>query len=70
MTLDKAKRITIFFMVTATVIILGYDAFIVWQTNTDASISWTFWTYAKKYPVIPFAWGVLSGHLFWTQEKA
>jgi hypothetical protein len=34
----------------------------------QATISWWIWTNSVKYPIIPFAIGVLMGHLFWNQS--
>jgi hypothetical protein len=50
------------------VLLIGYDVWTAIKKGATTTISWTLWTYAQQYPIIPFALGVLMGHLFWVQH--
>jgi len=54
--------------VTAAVIVflLVYDVYAVVTGGVKNTISWEVLQASKNYPVIPFAVGVVAGHLFWT----
>lgn len=51
-------------------ILIAYDIWVIIKRGVDQSISWQMYQIAKAYPVIPFALGVLMGHLFWVQHGA
>lgn len=57
--------------VTTWVIVAAAAALIVWDIRVAANaipgdtISELMLAYARAHPWLPFAWGVLSGHLFW-----
>jgi uncharacterized membrane protein len=70
MTVQKVQSITIIVIVAAIVVLLGYDTWAAFTGTTNATISWVTWTYAHKYPIIPFLVGGLCGHLFFTQTSA
>ena len=51
-----------------TVVILGlYDIYALYRGGFVNTISWQIYFYSKKYPIIPFAIGILMGHIFWNQ---
>jgi hypothetical protein len=58
---------------TLTVIVLTafflifYDIYAVCKGGFDNTISWKIYSLAQQYPIIPFAFGVLMGHFFWSQ---
>lgn len=58
------KRITAWFILAAVIIIIGYDAFVMYKAGNTATISHFMYTEAFKVPAIPFAWGLLMGHFF------
>jgi hypothetical protein len=33
------------------------------------TISGRIWDWSKEYPMLPFCFGVLAGHLFWQENK-
>lgn len=49
--------------------LIGYDVWTAIEHGGPSTISWTLWTLAKGYPVIPFAIGFVMGHLFWVQQS-
>lgn len=63
--MNKVKTITGVFIVAAFLVIVGYDVWAVLAGGIEATISEVVWEYATSYPIIPFATGVLCGHLFW-----
>lgn len=44
------------------------DVYLVSKGGFQATISWWIYTNWVKYPIIPFAFGVLMGHFFWNQS--
>jgi hypothetical protein len=44
-----------------------FDIYLFFSKGFDGTISWLIYGWAKLYPIIPFAFGVLAGHLFWSQ---
>lgn len=58
--------LTTLFVVSAVCVITMFD---IWQLATkgiDATISKLLMQAAHRWPIIPFALGVVCGHLFWT----
>lgn len=43
---------------------LIYDAFAL-SKSYESTISWTLYSGAKKWPIIPLLFGITLGHLFW-----
>lgn len=64
----NGRKLTIAFILFVVVAGTIFDL-LVWHWYGSAStISWVTWTAAKQWPIIPFAIGVLCGHLFWVQQ--
>lgn len=61
--------ITEIFIIIALVLIIGFDIVIAILQNKDPknfkTISRVIWERSAKHPIIPFAVGMLMGHLFW-----
>ena len=58
------------YIIVATILIIGaYDIYVLIQGGLEATISHVTLTAATSYPIIPFAVGVICGHLFWPQKK-
>lgn len=58
------QRITAYVIFVATVLLLGYDVFAYLNGGVAATISWVLYDQSKEFPIIPFALGLLMGHLF------
>lgn len=54
--------IAVFWIGLALVFVYEVWAFV---KRKDLTITAVTWDWAKRYPVIPFAAGVVAGHLFW-----
>lgn len=63
------KSITVAFIVAVTVGSIVYDVVANAQGGVSATISRVMRAAAMDYPIIPFAVGVLIGHLFWSQGR-
>ena len=56
---------TVSFIVIGVFLIAVFDIFQLVHKGSQATISHTLYAGAQKYPIIPFAIGVVAGHLFW-----
>lgn len=57
---------TIYFIVAISFIIGIVDTcIIIFQKKTENTVSQVLLRLSKQYPIIPFLFGVLAGHLFW-----
>lgn len=54
-------------IIATIIIVLLYDVYAVFKGGFTNTISWVIYSNSLKYPVIPFAAGVLCGHLFASQ---
>jgi len=60
--------VTITFIVITTLIILAYDGFALYKSKkTEYTISYIILKASLKNPIIPFVFGLLMGHFFWSQ---
>lgn len=57
------------FVSISSFIIIAFDVIMALKQNKDPrnfkTISKLVWSASKKYPIVPFAVGILCGHLFW-----
>jgi hypothetical protein len=58
------KTITGIVIGTVAVGLIGYDIWAYFQHDNSTISEW-IWTASKSYPLVPFALGVVAGHLFW-----
>lgn len=63
------RQWTIFVIILSTVLIIGWDIFAYAKGGGVATISSVLLDTSKEYPVLPLAFGVLCGHLFWPQKE-
>lgn len=63
----KDNRFVIGITVLALVALVAYDWWAAAKQRTTASKAIT--TSSKKHLIIPFLWGFITGHLFWSQKK-
>lgn len=47
--------------------LIAYDVLAVWRGGVTATISHRILELSRRRPVLPFAFGVLCGHLLWPQ---
>lgn len=63
-------KLTRFVIILGAVLIAAYDIVALTIHGNDATISVQLYLWAKTYPIIPFVFGVLGGHLFWPIEPS
>lgn len=62
------RSITKSVLIVSPLVIALFDIVVVQYGGVEASISRELYEYACVYPIIPFALGVVCGHLFWGNE--
>ena len=60
------RKITISILVAVTALLIGWDIWAYVEPTRGDTISEVF-LYFSQHPVLPFAFGVLAGHLCWPQ---
>ncbi len=58
-------ELTLTVISAAVVLLVAYDVWTLVRRGYGTTISWTVYVWSRSYPIIPFAFGVLAGHLFW-----
>jgi hypothetical protein len=58
----STTTIVIYVLIAAGLI---YDA-VALAKSYESTISWTLYSGAKKWPIIPLLFGIVMGHLFWS----
>lgn len=61
-------NITVWVLVIGAVLVLLFDAWAAQQPGVD-TISAAFSDLARRHPILPFALGVLIGHLLWPNQR-
>ncbi len=46
-------------------VIIIYDVWTLTKRGYNTTISWNLYVMAIRFPIVPFAIGVVAGHLFW-----
>lgn len=65
----NGREATIGVIILATVALCLYDLFAYHRWDEAATISHTMFVLSGQHPIIPFALGVIFGHLFWPQLR-
>jgi len=64
--MEKAILITKIVILVATAILIGWDIVVaIWGPDCSTISCILGKTWAYQHSTLPFAWGVLTGHLFW-----
>jgi hypothetical protein len=64
----KVRRIVEWSMLALVIIIAGIDIWASIKGGHHDTISGRIWDWSKHYPMLPFGFGVLAGHLFWQEN--
>jgi len=62
------KKLTAIFVVLTIVGIGVFDVYVFTQGGTEATVSWTIFTWGHKYPAFTFFMGFVMGHFFWQMK--
>lgn len=65
-----SKKITIGILIACAAILIGWDIYVAANSSSGDTISEITLGFAQKHPVVPFALGVIMGHLFWPQKQS
>jgi hypothetical protein len=60
------EKMTDIFTVGIVLAIAIYDIYVLWKDGVKSTISVRILNWSIKYPVIPFVFGFVMGHLFWS----
>lgn len=63
-----SRKITIGILVVITVLLIAWDIVVAANARSGDTISEVTLGFAMRHPVLPFAIGVICGHLFWPQR--
>lgn len=59
------RKLTKYVVSGSALALIGYDAFVISEAGTGASISMIIIEWSYKYPLVTLCAGILTGHLFW-----
>lgn len=62
------RKITIFLIFAVFTLAVGWDVIVYTNKTPGDEISPIMAGWSWRHPWIPFAWGVLTGHLFWPRK--
>ena len=57
-------QITVGFMLLIIALVTVFDIWTLARRGYSTTISWQIYVHSKSWPVIPFLFGLLAGHLF------
>lgn len=63
----NTKTATFWIVCAAIVLLIAWDVYVAANDVKGDTISELMLAFARKHPILPFALGVLFGHLFWPQ---
>lgn len=66
--MGRSKKITVAVMAICAAALIGWDIVVAANDTPGDTISEITLAFAMRHPVIPFAVGVLMGHLWWAQK--
>jgi len=64
----STRKATIGILVSIILALIAWDIWVVIEPTPGDTISEITMFYARRHPVIPFALGVVCGHLLWGQR--
>jgi hypothetical protein len=62
------KKVTISILIIVALLLIGWDIYVAVNKDEGDTISEVL-LWVGSHPVLPFAMGVLMGHLFWPQYR-
>lgn len=58
-------RTTFGFIITVILMAVAFDIIAILLWGTEGSLSRVMLDFSKRWPIVPFALGVVAGHIFW-----
>ena len=65
--MSKNKLITVFFLFAVATLAIGWDLYVYFYGENADMISNVIWKVSASHPVVPFLFGFLMGHFFWSK---
>jgi hypothetical protein len=65
-----SRRVTISLLIAFTLILIVWDIYAAANSGDGDTISEITLGFARKHPALPFAIGVICGHLLWPQRPS
>jgi len=62
------KNITLYVICFCAVLLIAYDFWVGLNYGGNYTESWVILQLTHRYPIIAFVFGLLMGHLFWSQH--
>jgi hypothetical protein len=62
------RKATISILVAVAALLVAWDVWVYLEPTGGDTISEVTLGFARRHPVLPFAIGVVCGHLFWSQR--
>lgn len=63
------KKVTISILIAVALLLIGWDIYVAVNKDEGDTISEIF-LWVSRHPIVPCAFGVLMGHLFWPQYRS
>lgn len=67
--MTRTKKVTISLLVAAVLALIAWDVVVAMNPTPGDTISEITLAFAMRHPALPFAVGVVCGHLFWPQYR-
>jgi hypothetical protein len=64
------RKVTISILIVLCLVLIGWDVWVYLEPTPGDTISEVTFAFAQRHPVLPFAIGVICGHLLWPQRSA
>ena len=66
------RKVTLTLLAVSAAVLIGWDVYVALNDvpNDRDTISGIVLGFARRHTIVPFAFGVLMGHLFWPQMVA
>lgn len=66
--MTNTRKVTISILVAAVLALIAWDVVVAMNPTPGDTISEITLAFAMRHPALPFAVGVVCGHLFWSQR--
>ena len=64
----KWDQLTLFVFLGLFGALMVFDLWTLLHRGYETTVSWTLYVWGSEYPIVPFAFGVLCGHLLWPNK--
>lgn len=61
----KPNKLTLTVFLVLFAVLMTFDVWTLVSRGYETTVSWTLYVWGTQFPIVPFAFGVLVGHLLW-----